>query len=302
VAQASSLKLPPDRVDTSETMAETAEPVAAGLALALPDLSAWTKRFLRQEVPVLSETAALLESLRAKEDEVDAHLLAEAIYGDPLMTLKVLAHAGTHRPSRVLTEVETVTAALLLMGISPFFRTFGPQATIETHLARHPTGLDGLQAVLRRSHRAARFALAFAVHRMDDDAAVIHQAALLHDLAEMLMWCHAPQLAFRIAEHQRMRPALRSTQAQREVLNIALPDLQMALTRAWGLPQLLVRVADWRHALCAPVRNVLLAVRLARHTAHGWDNPAVPDDLHDIGELLNLRPHATLQLVQEVDS
>ena len=53
--------------------------------------------------------------------------------------------------------------------------------------------------------------------------------------------------------------------------------------------------------LCAPVRNVLLAVRLARHTAHGWDNPAVPDDLHDIGELLNLRPHATLELAREVD-
>jgi HD-like signal output (HDOD) protein len=282
-------------------MAETAAPDVAGLAQALPNLSAWTSLFLTQDVPVLPETAAMLESLRANEDEVDAHLLAEAIYGDPLMTLKVLAHAGTHRSSRLLTEVETVTAALLLMGISPFFRTFGPQATIETHLAQHPGALEGLQAVLRRSHRAARFALAFAVHRMDDDAAVIHQAALLHDLAEMLLWCHAPLLALRIADQQRLRPALRSGHAQREVLNIALPDLQAALMRAWGLPELFVRVGDWRHALCPPVRNVLLAVRLARHTAHGWDNPAVPDDLHDIAELLNLRSDATLELVREVD-
>ena len=282
-------------------MAETAAPDATGLTQALPTLSAWTRRFLAEEIPVLSETAALLESLRANEDNVDAHLLAEAIYGDPLMTLKVLAHAGTHRSSRLLTEVETVTAALLLMGISPFFRTFGPQTSIEARLAPHPCALEGLQAVMVRAARAARFALAFAVHRMDDDAAVIHQAALLHDLAEMLLWCHAPRLALRIAEQQRLQPTLRSTHAQRAVLNIALPDLQLALMRAWGLPELFVRVGDWRHALCTPVRNVLLAVRLARHTAHGWDNPAVPDDLHDIGELLNLRPHATLELAREVD-
>ena len=122
----------------------------------------------------------------------------------------------------------------------------------------------------------------------------------MHDLAEMLLWCHAPLLALRIADQQRLRPALRSIHAQREVLNIALPDLQLALMRAWGLPELFVRVGDWRRPVRA-VRNVLLAVRLARHTAHGWDNAAVPDDLHDIGELLNLRPHATLELVQEVD-
>ena len=36
------------------------------------------------------------------------------------------------------------------------------------------------------------------------------------------------------------------------------------------------------------VRNVALAVRLARHTARGWDNAAIPDDVADIAALLNL--------------
>ena len=47
------------------------------------------------------------------------------------MTLKVLAYAATHRPARVVTDTETVTATLVMMGISPFFRAFGPQPTIE---------------------------------------------------------------------------------------------------------------------------------------------------------------------------
>jgi hypothetical protein len=49
------------------------------------------------------------------------------------------------------------------------------------------------------------------------------------------------------------------------------------------------------------VRCVHLAVRLARHTARGWDDAAVPDDLHDIAELLNLGEAHALKLLHEFD-
>jgi HD-like signal output (HDOD) protein len=133
----------------------------------------------------------------------------------------------------------------------------------------------GLGGVLRRSNRGAAFALAFAVHRMDHDAQVIHAAALLHDFAEMLLWLQAPALALQIAAAQQQDPALRSATIQRELLHIELHDLQQALMRAWHLPELLVRINDERHAETAQVRNVQLAVRLARHTARGWDNAAL---------------------------
>jgi hypothetical protein len=104
-------------------MAATLVPDAA-LALTRPlaDVSAWAAHFLATEVPILAETSQALEDMRAREDDVDAHMLAGAITGDPLMTLKVLAHAGLHRPERLVTDTETVTATLVLMGISPFFR------------------------------------------------------------------------------------------------------------------------------------------------------------------------------------
>ena len=44
----------------------------------------------------------------------------------------------------------------------------------------------------------------------------------------------------------------------------------------------------------------MLAVRLARHTAQGWDNAALPDDIDDIASLLNLSTDATLQLVRDI--
>jgi HD-like signal output (HDOD) protein len=274
----------------------------AALTEPLRDLAAWTAHFRAAEIPVLAQSAETLEALRANEDDVDANGIGELVSHDPLMTLKVLAHAATHRPSRVITDAETVTAALVMMGITPFFRAFGPQPTVEGRLAVVPEALEGLRAVLRRAHRGANFALAFAVHRMDTDAAVIHEAALLHDFAEMLLWCHAPALALRIQAAQRADPTLRSNAIQAQVLRIELADLQQALMRGWRLPELLIRITDDKHATEPAVRNVVLAVRLARHTARGWDNAALPDDLNDISDLLNLSPEAALQLVRGVES
>jgi HD-like signal output (HDOD) protein len=140
------------------------------------------------------------------------------------------------------------------------------------------------------------------VHRLDHDAQVIHAAAQLHDFAEMLLWLHAPALALQIAQRQQQDPNLRSAAIQREVLHIELHDLQQALMRAWRLPDLLVRINDERHAETVQVRNVQLAVRLARHTARGWDNPALTDDVRDIAAMLNLGETPTLNLLRDIDA
>lgn len=224
------------------------------------------------------------------------------------MTLKLLAAVAQLRRKRGGGDSggpETVTAALVMMGIGPFFHTFSGMTQVEVHLASQPEALAGLQRVLRRAHRAANFSLGFAVHRMDDDAEVLQLAAQLHDFAEMLLWCHAPALALEIASRQRADPTLRSDHAQRQLLNIDLLALQQALMHTWALPELLVRIADDNSQAAQPqVQNVVLAIRLARHTedpARGWDNPAVPDDLAAIARLLNLSLPATETLVRAID-
>jgi len=267
----------------------------------LPDLNAWTTHFRSAEIPVLAETAEALEAMRLREDDVDANLIGEMIADDPLMTLKVLSYAAMNRGSRMVTDTETVTATLVMTGISPFFRAFGPQTTIEERLAGHPEALAGLLDTVRRAHRSATFALGFAVHRHDPDAAVIHEAALLHDFAEMLLWCHAPELALRIRHAQQQDSTLRSRTIQHEVLNIELAELQQSLMKAWRLPALLIRISDDAHAEQASVKNVVLAVRLARHSAYSWDNAAIPDDIADIAELLNLSYGSALQLVEDIE-
>lgn len=268
----------------------------------LRDLSAWTAAFRDAEIPVLASTAAVIEDMRANEDAVDANMIGETVAGDPLMTLRVLAHAAANRPARMVTEPETVTAVVVMMGIAPFFRAFGPLPTVEERLADLPQALEGLRDVLKRAHRAANFALGFAVHRMDHDAAVIHHAALLHDFAEMLLWVHAPELALKIRRAQQVDPTLRSGTIQREVLEVTLADLQQSLMKAWRLPEQLVRISDDRHAEHPSAKSVMLAIRVARHTAQGWDNAALPDDTRDVARLLNLSEAAAAQVLHELDS
>lgn len=266
----------------------------------LPDLASWTEHFRKLEIPVLSVTADSLEVLRAKEDSVDANLIGELIGNDPLMTLKVMAYASSHRGRREVTQTETVTATLVMMGISPFFSAFGQQPKVEEHLAAHPEALAGLHASVRRTHRAANYALAFAVHRMDPDAAVVHAVALLHEFADLLLWCHAPILQLRIQERQAADSTLRSNTVQREELNIEVGDLQASLMRSWALPELLTQMGDDVHASNASVKSIDLAARLARHSARTWRNAAIPDDVKEIAELLHLSVPATLEFLHEI--
>jgi HD-like signal output (HDOD) protein len=201
-----------------------------------------------------------------------------------------------------VSDAETVLSSLVLLGIPPFFAAFPSQPTVEQRLSDRPDALAGLQQVLRRAHRAARFALGFAVHRMDHDAAVIHEAALLHDFAEMLVWVHAPDLALEIARRQLNDPALRSSSAQHAVLGVTYGDLERTLMQAWHLPELLIQISDDHLSAKSPqVRNVLLAVRVARHSASGWDNPALPDDLTDLSALLNLSLPHVQELLADLD-
>lgn len=276
---------------------------AAPMTQAPHDLAGWVAQFDVPSLPVLAATAVTIETMRLNEDAVDAHLLAQTIAQDPLMTVKLLSHVGVLRRGREGGEPETVTAALVMLGIPPFFRAFGPQQTVEAWFDGQPEALDGFLAVLRRCHRAANFAIGFAVQRLDHDAAVIYGAALLHDFAELLLWLRAPELAIEIAHRQAANPELRSYDVQRELLHVALPDLQHALMMRWCLPKLLVEITnDSLHNDSAQVRNVLLAIRVARHTARDWNNPALPDDIRDIADLLHLGLEPTAQLLREIDA
>jgi len=256
-------------------------------------IDTWTATLTAREIPVLKQTVRALEEARAKLDKIGVRDIAAICLRDPLMTLRVLRFCMCHRARRQLQDIDTVEHAVMMLGVEPFFHHFARFEVIEDRLKASPQALLGLLQVIRRAQRAARFAQDWAIWRVDLNNEEIAVAALLHDLAEILLWCEAPDKALEIASLQKSSPGVRSATAQNAVLGFALIDLQRALCVQWGLPELLKNLMDDHQQDRPRVRNVKLAVDLARHTANGWDDPALPDDFAAIASLMNI-DHDTL--------
>ncbi len=262
------------------------------------DESAWVHALDAVEIPVLGRTVEELGRLREREEQVIARDIARVLLHDPMFTLRVLRYLQAHRRAAQITDITTLEHALMMLGITPFFAHFGDLPAVESTLAGKPLALEGFMRVAYRAHHTALYAHDWAILRHDVRADEVAIAALLHDLAEMLLWCFAPEISLQIAAMLRADPDLRSSAAQAKVLGFKLAGLQSALIAEWRLAALLQSLMADMHATHPRVMNVALAANLARHSALGWDNPALPDDYAAIGQFLKLPPPEILARIR----
>lgn len=258
------------------------------------DLRAWVAYFSQASLPVLRHTLNELDQLRGNAEQVNGRVLSSIILQDPLMTLRVLAYIQQNRRKSQTSDITTIERALMMIGVGPFFRDFDNLPLVEESLKPFPKALLGLLKVIARARRAAQWSREWALIRHDLDIDEITVATLLHDVAEILMWCFAPKLALQVKEMQARDRTLRSSVAQQQIYNVDLHSLQLALADVWHLPELLATLMDRSNADHPRVRNVTLAVDLARHAANGWDDAALPDDYAAIEELLHISHEALL--------
>jgi HD-like signal output (HDOD) protein len=261
------------------------------------DLAGWVALFTQTELPVLKHTARELERMRADEDNLNARSLAHLVTSDPMMTVKLLRYMQAHKRSSQTHDVVQVEQAIMLMGFNTFFREIRPEPLVEDILHSHLQALTQLLRTVRRAQRASRYAFDWALLLHDLHAEEVRIAALLSYLSEMLMWCFNPEAMLKIHAMQEADKTLRSAAVQQEVLGFRGMELQKALATEWKLPELLLTLMDPAHSGNERVCNVMLALNLARHSANGWDDAALPDDYRDIGELLNIEPQKVMEMV-----
>ncbi len=256
--------------------------------LAPNDIDAWVSFLCTAEIPVLRNTSEEIEQLQQDEDKLCPRALAASIINDPMMVFRVLCYLQKNKSSHQLQDLAQVEQAVLMMGTTTFFNNIPTEFLVEDILADNPIALSHLLKLIHRSHRAANFATDWATHLADFHAEEVRTAALLHDLSEILMWCFSPKKMNTIYTMQLADKTIRSNSAQQEVLGFKLQDLQKALVTAFELPPLLSSLMLDDASNEQRVRNVALAVNLARHSANGWDDAALPDDFHEIAALLRM--------------
>lgn len=255
--------------------------------------------FLRQaDIPVLRQTARELEKLRADQRLLNASRIANVVTDDPLMTVKLLRYMQTHKSRHQMQELLDVKQMLMMMGLETFFREVPATQIAEDQFHAHPEALAYFLLTVRRAQRSAYYAADWAQRIHNLHAEEVKVSALLTHVAEMLMWCFNPVPMLEIRRRQALDKTRRSGNVQLQVLGFAGIDLQRQLTIDWQLPELLLSLMDPEQASLPQVRNVTLAVRLARHSAHGWHDAALPDDFSEIAELLHMEPSKVMTLVK----
>jgi HD-like signal output (HDOD) protein len=261
-------------------------------------LADWLAYLRQAEIPVLKSSARELERLRADESLLNPRSIANAVTDDPLMTVKLLRFMQTHKHRNQSYELVDVKQTLLMLGLDTFFREVPATPVVEDMLKGYLDALVQLLQTVRRAQRSAYYAYDWALRLHDLHAEEVHVSTLLSHVTEILMWCFSPVQMLDIRRLQQADSTLRSTDVQKRILGFTETELQRQLAIDWHLPELLQNLLDPALAKTSRVRNVNLAVNLARHSAEGWDNAALPDDYREIGDLLRMEPERVMALVR----
>ena len=251
-------------------------------------IAKWISIFSATPIPVLKLTARELSRLQLDEDHLSARAITSVVMTDPFMVFKVLCYSQKNKSKYQVQDLIQVEQAVMMMGTSAFFNHIPPIPLVDDALKTNLPALTQLLKLIRRAHRAAHYANDWAVLHIDLHADEVRMAALLHDLAEMLLWCFAPNDMLKLLSMQHTDKHLRSKDAQYDVLGFTLADLQIALITQFSLPPLLSRLMQEDAADDQRVKNVTLAVNLARHIANGWDDAALPDDYLEVAKFLRV--------------
>lgn len=244
----------------------------------------WVISLDQLALPVLQAAHQSLAALESSGSDVSGAQVARCVLPDPMMVLRAMRMANSGRRGRFAQPVLTVEHAVMMNGLSASFSKLMAAPVVDETLA--PNVRAGLFAVAARASHAAVQARDWAFLRLDMNVEEVYIAALLQELAAMLLWVAAPEEM--TALNARYRHLSRD-EAEQETFGFTLDSLSLALAQDWNLPPLIV--AALQQGECeAHVRPRLVSIarKLARDVAYGWYGEASLRDIEDLAEALKL--------------
>ncbi|WP_217126622.1 HDOD domain-containing protein [Hydrogenophilus thiooxidans] len=263
----------------------------------LADAASWADWFRSQiaTLPLLRQTKRKIDEAAAHAAEINIHQLAEAVIGDPLLTLRTLVQLQERKKGET-RELASITSALMMIGIQPFVRQIQALPTVESILVDSTVALKWLLSRVARARKAAHYAHDWAVLRRDINAEEVTVAALLYEINEILLWLFAPKLMLLLLSLRKRFPTHPIEVLQRKVFNTTDLELRDAVIARLNLPTILKELMNPNNEENPRTRTVLLATRLARHLSRkGWEHPKLESDIEAIEQLVHLNRELLLR-------
>ena len=262
-------------------------------------LVTWLNKLSSQSLPALKINCELLGQI-ARDERCDMEKLAIVIESDPGLSVLLLRHINQLRQKNKRNEITTPRHALMMLGMEQFKKLL-LQVTTSDDLT------EGAQLRLHQLYsqavHAAYQARALGELRRDMDTAELYSSALLHSIAEVMLSLHAPQ------EMQQVQKLINSKgqlpqEAQTAVLGFTFDQLGFELTKAWGLPSLLLESVRGEVEASSRANTIVLASQIARLSQQGWYQQALYQFIEGLAEQLTAEGHniATLLHRTAVDA
>jgi len=239
----------------------------------------WAAYLTVQRLPVMARSKAAFAALEAAQDDtaISPRAFADLANRDPFFCLSLLREAEGRRTSRLGHETTTPLAAVLQMG----------ETGVRDLLMSSPESDEmnqGLIACESRAVLAGRLAAAWSSARADVSPDELVMAALLAEIGELMLWHFAPDLPQAALDSLASGASRRTSQAQELSCGFKFKDLTVKCAEIWNLPVILVQLIRGTDSARANIARI--CINTARHLAAGFDNPALPDDIADIKQLI----------------
>jgi HD-like signal output (HDOD) protein len=244
-------------------------------------LEQWVEFLKHKDTPVLPATRTRLAELQATQalegDQLSARGMADILYTDPYLALKLLRRAEERRSRQLGTDTTTPIATVLQTGYDDLQ---------EIAAASPPYGeqLPGCHVCEARSIMASAIARTWAGKRVDISPDEVAMAALLAETGELMLWHFAPEMTDKETRVRDWNERYWALQMRPSEIEFTFRQLSMALAQAWELPNLIVMLIKGTDTPRANIAR--LAADAAKLITNDPTVPGLLDVLRDTHQVI----------------
>jgi HD-like signal output (HDOD) protein len=242
----------------------------------------WISLLTRETLPVMRRTLTQVRSL-LDQSSVNHIRLSEVIARDPGFSLNIIRRL-TSLPTPPREEISRISLAIPLLGMDMVEQSARTLPCLEDRLQGPPR--RGLIEYYSQAVHAARYAQSIAEWRRAPESKDLYTAALLHNLAEMALWCAEPDTMLNL--HRRILNGDDRENVARETLGATFEELSVQLSRNWRLPTSIEQAQGISNSYLPAPLTVMLASAIARESSLGWNRPGTLESLELLAEFLEI--------------
>lgn len=262
--------------------------------MAVKGLDNWIRKLTKQNMPVVGQVIAELNSLTGSDDS-DANQLAEVILRDPNLTSHVLRVANSVHYNYSNFPINTVSRAIVLIGLKGMRAVCISLLLIDTLLK--PDAKKQLLRLMAQGLHAATQARDLIKMHDEEAAEEVFIAGLLFHLGEMAFLANEKSCAENAALHEGSSKSRK--EAMENILGTTFRAISRGLAKHWKLGGTLEHALYPGRESSVKVQAVVLGERMSRAALAGWDSGAAQKVVDEMARYTYLEPEQCLALAQE---